>query len=582
MTMKTAKTLEEALKIIAEQNRVFQDFQERERELQLEIRRLQEQLALKRAREFMAKSEKSARLYKEQPFLFDLEDVQIKIENPCSSEMAEELIEEESTTDADKIAQEGNGASKKRPGRKSLSSHNNLPKRRVVIDLTDEEKICFECGTVMKKVREQTSERLVHVPSYEYIEVVVQNVYECPSCVSEEDKPVTKIAEEKRIIQRSIATPELLAHIFMGKYQRHTPYYCQEDAYNWQGVQISRQNMCNWQQKVYERLKPLESLLKKELNKGKLLLFDETPFEVLKVDESEVKAEYWNEGGYKKREDSYGQQKQCYVWCVLGGQEKHPVISYNFRWTRSGKNVLSFLEGFEGSVMQSDGYNGYDVAVTFWNERNPQHKITLCNCNVHARRYFADAVKATKSSIAKQGLKLYDAIFKADKSLREKFCQGQLSEDGFLEQRQKFVKPLFDKLHRWLSEKNEAGQILDSSKTKEAIHYCLNRWEQLTNFMQFSFVSPSTNDAERAIKSFVMTRKNALFAGSGIGAESACFLVTLIETAKANKVNPEDYLRCLFRQAPYAETVADWEKLLPWNIEISPFQLRGEWISSTT
>lgn len=80
MTMKTAKTLEEALKIIAEQNRVFQDFQERERELQLEIRRLQEQLALKRAREFMAKSEKSARLYKEQPFLFDLEDVQIKIE----------------------------------------------------------------------------------------------------------------------------------------------------------------------------------------------------------------------------------------------------------------------------------------------------------------------------------------------------------------------------------------------------------------------------------------------------------------------------------------------------------------------
>ena len=119
MTMKTAKTLEEALKIIAEQNRVFQDFQERERELQLEIRRLQEQLALKRAREFMAKSEKSARLYKEQPFLFDLEDVQIKIENPCSSEMAEELIEEESTTDADKIAQEGNGASKKRPGRKA-------------------------------------------------------------------------------------------------------------------------------------------------------------------------------------------------------------------------------------------------------------------------------------------------------------------------------------------------------------------------------------------------------------------------------------------------------------------------------
>ena len=75
-----------------------------------------------------------------------------------------------------------------------------------------------------------------------------------------------------------------------------------------------------------------------------------------------------------------------------------------------------------------------------------------------------------------------------------------------------------------------------------------------------------------------MTRKNALFAGSGIGAESSCFLFTLIETAKANKLNPEDYLRCLLEQAPYAETTSDWEKLLPWNIEITPFQMRGKWI----
>ena len=54
-------------------------------------------------------------------------------------------------------------------------------------------------------------------------------------------------------------------------------------------------------------------------------------------------------------------------------------------------------------------------------------------------------------------------------------------------------------------------------------------------FLCFSVVSPSTNEAERAIKSFVMARKNALFAGSGIGAETACFLVTLIEMAKATK-----------------------------------------------
>ena len=109
---------------------------------------------------------------------------------------------------------------------------NNLPKAVVHIDLTEEEKICPNCGTQMKRVNVERSERLVHVPSYEYIEVVERYVYECPSCVGDNDKPVRKTAEEKRIIEKSIATPELLSSVFMGKYQNHTPYYCQEDAYN--------------------------------------------------------------------------------------------------------------------------------------------------------------------------------------------------------------------------------------------------------------------------------------------------------------------------------------------------------------
>lgn len=51
----------------------------------------------------------------------------------------------------------------------------------------------------------------------------------------------------------------------------------------------------------------------------------------------------------------------------------------------------------------------------------------------------------------------------------------------------------------------------------------------------------------------------------------------MIETAKIHNLSPEDYLRCVFERAPYCETTADWEKLLPWNIEITPFQPRGQW-----
>lgn len=71
-----------------------------------------------------------------------------------------------------------------------------------------------------------------------------------------------------------------------------------------------------------------------------------------------------------------------------------------------------------------------------------------------------------------------------------------------------------------------------------------------------------------------MARKNFLFSESGIGTKSSCFIFTLIETAKANGLNPEDYIRCLFEKSPYAKTEADWQKLLPWNIQITPFKMR--------
>ena len=541
-----------------------------------EIERLNEQLAIKRAREFAARSEKSSRINSEQKELpFDIEN--LSLENAVKEENAESYKETEIP-----VSDESKSTRKSNAGRKAASKINgNLPKRRYVITLSESERICDKCGTEMAKVRVQVSERIVHVPGYEYIEVIEKEVYECPNCVNDDDTPVTKIASDRRIIERSIATPELLAHVFMGKYQRHTPFYCQEESYNWQGINLSRQNMCSWQQKVYKALLPLENQFRQELKKGKFLQMDETPLEVMKVNGQEVRAEYWDEDRHRKKEtekEKTETQKKCYMWVVRGGEEMHPVHLYNFKWTRSGKNVLEFLDGFEGCVLQSDGYSGYDSAVDFWNENHPEHRLTHSNCNVHARRYFADAVKATGSKTAKEAVKIYEEIFTAENKLRDLFREKKISEADFLRLRKEKVKPIFDRFHSWLLEKQQTAGILNSSKTAEAINYCLKRWDKLTNYLDYSFLTPDTNAAERAVKPFVMARKNFLFSGSGIGARSTCFMFTLIETAKANSKNPEDYLRCLFEKAPYAQTAGDWNKLLPWNIEITPFKMRGEWV----
>ena len=100
--------------------------------------------------------------------------------------------------------------------------------------------------------------------------------------------------------------------------------------------------------------------------------------------------------------------------------------------------------------------------------------------------------------------------------------------------------------HKWLLEKDEREVIFGSSKTSEAIKHCLKNWDKLIKFLNYSFVTPDINAAERAIKPFVMARKNFLFSGSGKGAESSCFLFSLIETAKANDISLEDHFRCFF------------------------------------
>ena len=236
------ETLEEALRLIEEQNRRLSEKENQlnQKESQLkqnsilleqkykeldeankeilekiaEIKLLNEKLVVKRAREWVARTEAMTKLLKDQPLLFDAEELGIKIENPCPSPSDEEISQAE--TDEDSSSEEKK-TKKSGKGRKSVSTINNLAKARVVIDLTDEEKICPNCGSQMKKVYTVTSERLVHIPAREYIEVVIRNVYECQNCLDENDRPVTKAAQDKQIIGRSIATPSLLAHVFMGK-----------------------------------------------------------------------------------------------------------------------------------------------------------------------------------------------------------------------------------------------------------------------------------------------------------------------------------------------------------------------------
>ena len=101
----------------------------------------------------------------------------------------------------------------------------------------------------------------------------------------------------------------------------------------------------------------------------------------------------------------------------------------------------------------------------------------------------------------------------------------------------------------------------------KAISYTLANWEKLIVYLQDARLRPDNNLVENAIRPFVVGRKNWLFAGSPDGAKASATFFTLIETAKANGLQPYAYLRHIFEKLPLAQTEQDLIDLLPQNID---------------
>lgn len=93
-------------------------------------------------------------------------------------------------------------------------------------------------------------------------------------------------------------------------------------------------------------------------------------------------------------------------------------------------------------------------------------------------------------------------------------------------------------------------------------------WDKLTAYTQDGRLHIDNNPVESAIRPFAIGRKNWMFSNSQAGAKASAMFYSMIETAKANGLEPYAYLRALFTKLPGCKTIEDFERLLPWNVEI--------------
>ena len=198
--------------------------------------------------------------------------------------------------------------------------------------------------------------------------------------------------------------------------------------------------------------------------------------------------------------------------------------------------------------MQVDGYAGY-------------HKVpdvTLVGCWAHARREFTDALKSlpansTKPVTATEGLNFCNQLFAVERKLKD------LNPNDRYEERLKQSKPILDAFLSWL--KIQEHKVLPKSALGKAITYCL------VAFLEDGRLEIDNNRSERSIKPVVIGRKAWLFANTPQGARASAIIYSIVETAKANGLNPYYYLRYLFEQLPYINLTDEnaLDQLLPWS-----------------
>ena len=90
---------------------------------------------------------------------------------------------------------------------------------------------------------------------------------------------------------------------------------------------------------------------------------------------------------------------------------------------------------------------------------------------------------------------------------------------------------------------------------------------KLTRYIDDGNLFIDNNRAERAVKPFVIGRKNWMFSNTANGAKASAMLYSIIETAKANGLMPFDYIAHCLEQLSHEPMAV--EKLLPWNVKLS-------------
>lgn len=412
--------------------------------------------------------------------------------------------------------------------------YKDLPVEEVIYDIPEEEKNCNKCGEALTFLKYETRREIKLIPAQIKVIEHKRAVYVCKNCdkTGTEGNFVTATAP-KPLIEKSLVSASMLSEIIKQKYCMGVPLYRQEQQFRQVQINLTRQTMANWIITASKLIKPIYEYMHDQLKEAEIIHADETTLEVLTEPDREPQA-------------------KSYMWVYTTGKsEDKKIILYDYRQGRSGRYAKEYLKGFSGYI-HCDGWGGYDKVEAG----------KRVGCWAHVRRKFKEALEVQENkkdytTVAGQGFLKIEKIFSAEHGTDDIEKLRRIRD----KQSRRAVEEFFEYC--------EKANPLPKSLTGKAISYAIKQKENLVTYLEDGRLELTNNRAERAIKPFVIGRKNWLFCNTPGGADASARLYSLIETAKANELKIYEYLEWVFENIHNLSA----EELLPWSEEI-PVNIR--------
>ena len=414
---------------------------------------------------------------------------------------------------------------------------------RIMHHKLSEEELAQKFPDGYKELPEEVYKRLHIIPETFIVDEHHVHIY----ASKKNDGTIVKAKRPKDLFRNSIATPSLVASIINGKYTNAIPLERQARAHKDNGIALSTNTMANWVIKssdeylslIYDRLHEL-------IYDSKVIHADETPTKVMRIENTKIK-----------------NGKKTYMWVYRNRPLRgtHPIVLFDWQPSRRADHPREFLRDFSGIVIT----DGYQVYHKLGRERQD---LTVAGCWVHARRPFAEFIKAVDEETAsktasRQTYDMITEIIHIDNILDD------LSAADRKKQRRLLLSEKVDAYFAWVKE--SYYRLLRNSKNGKALAYSINQEVYLRVFLSDGNVPMDNNYAEQAIRPFTIGRKNFVLIESSNGAKASAILYSLVETAKANMVNTYEYFNLLLTEIPKHMDDKDLkfiDELLPWSPRI--------------